>query len=65
MDEKTVFQCEQCKKIVKIGKGEENSLICCDKPMKKMSGLSTCENSGTAEQYRLFDEDDPCDDGVM
>jgi hypothetical protein len=53
------FECIECGKQVK---GSENNPECCGKPMKQLP-LDICVKPTDAEQARLMEDNEPCDDG--
>ena len=53
------FECIECGK---QKKSSENNPECCGKPMKQLP-LDICINPTDAEQARVMEDDEPCDDG--
>ena len=60
MKEEVTFQCEYCRKKIKVLNGKIPE--CCDKPMKKVS-LDVCTQPAHAEHARPMENEDVCDDG--
>jgi len=64
MSKKIAYRCEACGKIVEIVDGEMTMPECCERSMVKDDSLDFCEKPpGDPEYARLFDNNDPCDDG--
>jgi DNA-directed RNA polymerase subunit RPC12/RpoP len=63
MSKKITYRCEACGKTVEIVDGEMNMPECCQRAMTKDDGLDFCEKPSDPEHARLFDDDEPCDDG--
>lgn len=61
MNEKHDYRCRTCGNVLEV-KGEKlTPPLCCNAPME--NDVSVCRASDTAEQSRLSDRGDPCDDG--
>ncbi len=60
MTEEKVYECEACKKRVKIDFTKEPSL-CCGMEMKQIP-LDACTEPPSAEFSRPMDDEEPCDD---
>lgn len=60
MADKEVYECENCGKKEELS---ESGSECCGKPMKKHEPLPVCETSMSAEDSRMDNLGEPCDDG--
>ena len=58
MEEKLSYQCTACGKMMDV-EDEGTAPECCGAPMEK---LPYCAKTFTAEQARLVDDDEPCND---
>jgi hypothetical protein len=54
------YECEECGKRIKKPTSEKPT--CCGKSMKQLP-LDVCLQPSDAEQARLMENDEPCDDG--
>ena len=58
-----IYECKNCKKIVKVSDGKVPE--CCGEPMKKkvLQDVLICTQASHAESTRSMDEEEACDDG--
>ena len=62
MEDKQVFECENCGKKDEMHADKSTAPECCGQQMKEVK-LDACTTSTTAEHSRLDDFNDACDDG--
>lgn len=59
---KKKYKCAVCGKTMETNGSEFQAPICCGRPMAQMP-MDSCTDAPSAEQSRLFNDDDACDDG--
>ncbi|MFZ0728013.1 MAG: hypothetical protein WAO07_13225 [Desulfobacterales bacterium] len=63
MAKDTNYECKSCGRKVTVESSDAKAPDCCQHPMAKAERLPVCSMTETAEQSRMEDMGEPCDDG--